>query len=153
MLFSIYSIVDKRLTVPKAIECFQKLVWMALDSSDLIDIVSDELRVVEGHVPVNSSLAKQFVMIVVFIISSLKHSEMLPLLAIHASLMVLLNTELRHVVIYSTLSRGSSMKQPDWIERSVNVVYSWVRLSTSTYNCFQHVNLGHGLSYICIILT
>lgn len=50
-----------------------------LDSSDLIDIVSHQLGVVEFHVPVYGHVAKELVVVVVFVIASLQHGQMFPL--------------------------------------------------------------------------
>jgi len=46
-------------------------VAMFLDTSDLVDIVSDEFRVVELFISVHSSVSKKLVMIFKLIIKSL----------------------------------------------------------------------------------
>jgi len=50
---------------------FKMLLVMKLDTPDLLDIVSDEVRVVKLFIPVDSAVSKKVVMIIEFIIKSL----------------------------------------------------------------------------------
>jgi len=72
-----------------------------LDTSDLVDVVPDELGVVELHVPVHSALSKQLVVIVILILTCLNHEEVLPSFVLKLVVVVLLYGELRHIVVHS----------------------------------------------------
>ena len=104
--------------------------FIVLEPSDLVDIILNKLRRVEFHVPVDCSLAKHFVMIVVFIITGLyiqiliqiiqkdfnpdfylKHNKVFSLFGGQFGVVSFLNGEFWNVVVDSLLAGWSTLQE------------------------------------------
>jgi len=93
-----------------------------LHTSDLVDVVSDELWVVELHVSVHCPLAEKLVVVVVFVIASLNHGQVLPSLVFHLGDVGLLDVKLGEIVVDGVGARRGALQQSSGVQGSIHVV-------------------------------
>jgi hypothetical protein len=128
----------------------EELFWKfdKLKSSDLVDIVLDQLRGMEFHVPVHGALAEHLVMVVVLVITSLsriilklcttnftafylQHHQVLPLFVGQFFVVAFFNRKFRNVVVDCLLPRWGTFQESDWVVRGVHIVQRRVRLASA----------------------
>jgi len=115
-------------------------------ATDLVDVVAHELRVVELHVAVDRALAEQPVVVVVLVVASLNHCQVLPAFVVHLGEVRLLDGQLRDVVVDPLCAGGSALHQPSRVKRSVNIVQWSVGLTTLVHYRLHHIHSRHGLN-------
>jgi len=116
---------------------------LRLDTADLVDIVLHQLGVVELEVSVHGTLPKKLVVVVVLILTSLNHGEVLAVLGVELVVSALDDGELADVVVDRLLAGRCPLQQSDGVVWSVDIIEGCMRLPSACHYVLHQVHSGH----------
>merc|ERR1712130_661906 len=116
---------------------------LRLDTADLVDIVLHQLGVVELEVSVHGTLPKKLVGVVVLILTSLDHGEVLAVLGVKLVVSALDDGERADVVVDRLLAGRCPLQQSDGVVWSVDIVEGCMRLPSAGHYVLHQVHSGH----------
>merc|ERR1719209_1740636 len=116
---------------------------LRLDTADLVDIVLHQLGVVELEVSVHGTLPKKLVVVVVLVLTSLNHGEVLAVFGVELVVAALDDGELADVVVDRLLAGRCPLQQSDGVVWSVDIIEGCMRLPSAGYYVLHQVHSGH----------